>query len=128
MFGKDEVISVGGIAHTNAWSVEINGNFLGRVVVIMLELYLARNALPYNALDAIEFNEAFAVIDVLFEREHSDCIDKFNQLGGALAYGHPYGASGAILMIHLLAALKGGFGLLSIAGAGGTGDAILIER
>ena len=89
---------------------------------------LARNALPYNALDAIEFNEAFAVIDVLFEREHSDCIDKFNQLGGALAYGHPYGASGAILMIHLLAALKGGFGLLSIAGAGGTGDAILIER
>jgi len=90
---------------------------------------LARNNLAYDALAAIEFNEAFAVIDVLFERAHIDCIDKFNQLGGALAYGHPYGASGAVLMIHLLATLKtgGGFGLMSIAGAGGTGDAVLIE-
>ena len=90
---------------------------------------LARNALTYENLAAIEFNEAFAVIDVLFERAHPQLVDKFNRLGGALAYGHPYGASGAILMIHLLAALKnvGGHGLMSIAGAGGTGEAILIE-
>ena len=91
---------------------------------------LARNALTYDELAAIEFNEAFAVIDVLFERSHPACVDKFNRLGGALAYGHPYGASGAILMIHLLAALKnfgGGLGLLSIAGAGGTGESILVE-
>lgn len=89
---------------------------------------LARNNLAYDDLAAIEFNEAFAVIDVLFERSHPKFIDKFNPLGGALAYGHPYGASGAILMIHLLASLKrsGGLGLMSIAGAGGTGEAILI--
>ena len=69
------------------------------------------------------------MIDVLFERSHPKLIDRFNPLGGALAYGHPYGASGAILLIHLLASLKnsGGLGLLSIAGAGGTGEAILIE-
>ena len=71
--------------------------------------------------------EDLAVIDVLFERAHPNLVDKFNRLGGALAYGHPYGASGAILTIHLLAALKSGLGLLSIAGAGGTGEAILIE-
>ncbi len=89
---------------------------------------LARNNLKYDDLAAIEFNEAFAVIDVLFERTHPKLIDRFNPLGGALAYGHPYGASGAILMIHLLASLKGGGrGLMSIAGAGGTGEAILIE-
>lgn len=90
---------------------------------------LAKNALTYENLAAIEFNEAFAVIDVLFERAHPQLVDKFNILGGALAYGHPYGASGAILLIHLLAALKnvGGRGLMSIAGAGGTGEAILIE-
>lgn len=89
---------------------------------------LAHNALTYDNLAAIEFNEAFAIIDVLFERAHPQLVDRFNQLGGALAYGHPYGASGAILMIHLLAALKGsGLGLMSIAGAGGTGEAILIE-
>ena len=89
---------------------------------------LSRNGLTYDELSAIEFNEAFAVIDVLFARSHPACVDKFNQLGGALAYGHPYGASGAILMIHLLASLKGhGLGLLSIAGTGGTGEAILIQ-
>ena len=88
---------------------------------------LRKNNLTYEDLAAIEFNEAFAVIDVLFERAHPNLIDKFNRLGGALAYGHPYGASGAILMIHLLASLSGGLGLLSIAGAGGTGEAILIE-
>nr|MBO6294722.1 acetyl-CoA C-acyltransferase [Schwartzia sp. (in: firmicutes)] len=47
-----------------------------------------------------------------------------------LAYGHPYGASGAILLVHLLSALEsagGGFGLLSIAGAGGMGEALLLE-
>lgn len=91
---------------------------------------LARNSLTYENLAAIEFNEAFAVIDVLFERKNPSCVEKFNRLGGALAYGHPYGASGAILMVHLLAALKnfgGGLGLLSIAGGGGVGESILIE-
>ena len=96
---------------------------------VVADKLLARNGLSYEKLSAIEFNEAFAVIDVLFERSHPTCVDKFNPSGGALAYGHPYGASGAILLIHLLAALKnsGGLGLLSIAGAGGTGESILIE-
>ena len=90
---------------------------------------LSRNGLAYEDLAAIEFNEAFAVIDVLFARAYPNLVDRFNRLGGALAYGHPYGASGAVLMIHLLASLKnGGRGLLSIAGAGGTGEAILIEK
>ena len=88
---------------------------------------LTRNNLAYDDLAAIEFNEAFAVIDVLFARANKNCVDKYNRLGGALAYGHPYGASGAILLIHLLAALNGGLGLVSIAGAGGTGDAILLQ-
>ena len=95
---------------------------------VVADKLLTRNGLTYDELSAIEFNEAFAVIDVLFSRSHPSCVDKFNQLGGALAYGHPYGASGAILMIHLLASLKiHGLGLLSIAGAGGTGEAILIQ-
>ena len=88
---------------------------------------LARNNLSYKDLNAIEFNEAFAVIDVLFQRAHPNLSGIYNPLGGALAYGHPYGASGAILLIHLLASLKNGLGLISIAGAGGTGDAVLIK-
>ena len=97
---------------------------------IIADKILTRNELTYDDLTAIEFNEAFAVIDVLFERAHPKLIGKFNRLGGALAYGHPYGASGAILLIHLLASLKnfgGGFGMMSIAGAGGTGESILLH-
>ena len=95
------------------------------------DILLARNELNYSDMAAIEFNEAFAVIDVLFQRKHPKLIDRYNQLGGALAYGHPYGASGGILMIHLLKALEkkpGSWGIMSIAGAGGMGQSILIKN
>lgn len=97
---------------------------------IVADKLLTRNHLTYADLAAIEFNEAFAVINVMFERAHPNLVDRFNRLGGALAYGHPYGASGAILAIHLLASLKnfgGELGLLSIAGGGGVGESILLR-
>ena len=101
-----------------------------RAAMLTADYLLNKVGLHYENLAAIEFNEAFAVIDVLFERKHNKLIDRYNRLGGALAYGHPYGASGAVLMIHLIMSLKcaeGGLGLMSIAGAGGTGAAILIN-
>ena len=82
-------------------------------------------------MDTIEWNEAFAIIDYLFTRSYPQLVDRYNPLGGALAYGHPYGASGAIILTHLLARLhtiKGRYGLCAIAGAGGTGCAIIVER
>ena len=91
---------------------------------------LKRNNMRYEDISAIEFNEAFAAIDVLFQRAHSDLIDRYNSLGVALAYGHPYGASGGILMLHLLKGLElhnGGYGVMSIAGAGGMGMGILVR-
>ena len=94
------------------------------------DFLLGRMGLSWEDLSAIEFNEAFAVIDVLFERSHPHLTDRYNRLGGALAYGHPYGASGAVLLVHLLRSLDiagGGKGLLSIAGAGGMGNAVLLE-
>lgn len=94
------------------------------------DFLLHRSNLRWENLNAIELNEAFAVIDVMFERAHPTLIDRYNRLGGAIAYGHPYGASGAILLLHLIRALgsTGGLGLMSIAGAGGMGQAILIKR
>ncbi len=94
------------------------------------EALLSRLGMRMDEMAAIEFNEAFAVIDVLFARKYPDLVSRYNTLGGALAYGHPYGASGAILLVHLLSALEsagGGFGILSIAGAGGMGEALLLE-
>lgn len=95
------------------------------------EALLARQKLTMKEMAAIEFNEAFAVIDVLFARKYPALVEHYNRFGGALAYGHPYAASGAIIMLQLmksLAASDGRYGIMSIAGAGGMGEAILIER
>ena len=75
--------------------------------------------------------EAFAVISPLFARKYPTLAERYCPWGGALAYGHPYGASGAILLLHLWQELKrrkGRLGLLSIAGAGGLGTALLVKN
>lgn len=92
---------------------------------------LDATGLSSTTIDVFEWNEAFAVISVLFGREYPDLVDRYNMLGGALAYGHPYGCSGAMLLLHCMAALEycnGRYGLCAIAGAGGTGTAMIIER
>lgn len=92
---------------------------------------LERTGLSMDDIDAVEWNEAFAIIDVLFQKVYPDHMGKYNYFGGALAYGHPYGCSGAILVLHCMAALEqcnGRYGLCAIAGAGGTGTALIIER
>ena len=107
----------------------VNPDESPRGAMATAEKLLAQQHIAWTELAAIEFNEAFAVIDVLMERAHPEVLDRYNLHGGALAYGHPYGASGAILAIQLLAALRehSGLGLLSIAGAGGLGEAILVS-
>ena len=82
-------------------------------------------------IDAFEINEAFAVKVLACAKELGISLDKTNILGGALAYGHPYGASGAIILLHLLKALhkvNGRLGTASIGVVGGQGLSVLIER
>ena len=102
-----------------------------RTAVTALEKLLAKHRLTESEIDDFEINEAFAVIDVLFARAFPNSLNKYNAFGGALAYGHPYGASGAIITLHLLEALKrcqGRLGCASVAAAGGIGTALLLER
>lgn len=102
-----------------------------RTAVAALEKLLVKNNLTEADIDGFELNEAFAVIDVMFARSFSNSLDKYNVFGGALAYGHPYGASGAIITLHLLESLKqrnGRLGCASVAAAGGVGTAFLLER
>ena len=92
---------------------------------------LQRCDLQPQQIDVFEYNEAFAVISALFAGKHPDLAERYCPWGGALAYGHPYGASGAILLLHLWQELKqrnGRLGLLSIAGAGGLGTALLVKN
>ena len=99
--------------------------------IIVTDELLKSRKMKYSDISAFEFNEAFAVIDVMFQRKNPTLIDRYNILGGALAYGHPYGASGAIIMLHLLKSLEyvdGEYGITTIAAAGGIGSSILIKR
>lgn len=92
---------------------------------------LQRCDLQPELIDVFEYNEAFAVISALFARKYPELTARYCPWGGALAYGHPYGASGAILLLHLWQELKqteGKLGLLSIAGAGGLGTALLVKK
>jgi acetyl-CoA C-acetyltransferase len=92
---------------------------------------LRQTGLPLAAVDRIEINEAFAVKILACCRQLGFSLQKTNALGGALAYGHPYGASGAIILLHLIKALQHGegrFGIAAIGAVGGMGVATLIER
>ncbi len=106
-----------------------------RSAITAIEKLLERNNMDYHDISVFECNEAFAVIDELFARKYPDAIDRYNIFGGALAYGHPYGASGGIILLHALKALeyrkeeaKDSYAICSIAAAGGIGTAILIKK
>lgn len=100
-------------------------------VIKAIKKLLCRYHLAAEEIDIFECNEAFAVIDVLFAREYPNLTERYNVFGGALAYGHPYGASGGVITLHAVKALEqagGRFAVCSIAAAGGVGTAILIRR
>jgi acetyl-CoA C-acetyltransferase len=81
-------------------------------------------------LAQVELMEAYAVQAIACAQGALAGLDpaRINPAGGALARGHPIGASGAILAVHLFHGLQAGFGLAAIAAAGGLGTALIVER
>lgn len=103
----------------------------GLGIVPAVELALHRAGLRTSDLDVIEITEAFAgqvlaCYDELGIDPARVCVD-----GGALALGHPWGASGAVLVVRLFAQLvrqrRGRYGLAAIAAGGGQGTAVVVE-
>jgi acetyl-CoA C-acetyltransferase len=89
-----------------------------------------RAGVKLDALDAIELNEAFAAQSVAVVRELGLDPAKVNVHGGAIALGHPIGASGARVLttlIHTLQARGGGRGAASLCVGGGMGTAMIVE-
>lgn len=81
-------------------------------------------------LDLVEFNEAFAAVGIESARALGIDEDRVNVNGGAIAIGHPLGASGARITLHLALELKrrgGGVGAAALCGGGGQGDALVIR-
>ncbi|HYU18310.1 MAG TPA: thiolase family protein [Chloroflexota bacterium] len=92
---------------------------------------LKKAGLRLDEIDLIEINEAFASVVLAWARELEPDMDKVNVNGGAIALGHPVGASGARIMATLLHELErrgGRYGLQTMCCGGGLAPATLIER
>ncbi len=92
---------------------------------------LQRAGLSVDDIDLFEVNEAFAAVVLRFQRELGVPSEKINVNGGAIAMGHPLGATGAIIIGTLLDELEargGRYGLGTLCVGGGMGIATIIER
>jgi acetyl-CoA C-acetyltransferase len=92
---------------------------------------LKRSGLSVDDIDVFEVNEAFAPVLLAWSRETGASLDKTNVNGGAIALGHPLGATGAILATKLLHELErsgGRYGLQTMCEGGGQANATIIER
>jgi acetyl-CoA C-acetyltransferase len=92
---------------------------------------LDKAGMTLDDVDLFEINEAFAVVSEKFQRDLDLDRDKVNVNGGAMALGHPIGATGAVLIGTVLDELErrdGQVGLVTMCAAGGMAPAIVIER
>jgi acetyl-CoA C-acetyltransferase len=92
---------------------------------------LAKANLTIDQIDLFEVNEAFAAVVMRFMKEMKVPHDKVNVNGGAIAMGHPLGATGAMILNTLVDELhrrKLRYGLATLCVGGGMGIATIVER
>jgi acetyl-CoA C-acetyltransferase len=92
---------------------------------------LHRAGMSLAGIDLIEINEAFASVVLAWQRETGADLARVNVCGGAIALGHPLGATGARLLttlVHALARTGGRYGLLTMCEGGGQANVTIIER
>src|SRR6516165_525719 len=92
---------------------------------------LRRAGMGMDEIDLIEINEAFASVVLAWQRETGADLARVNVCGGAIALGHPLGATGARLLTTLLGSLEragGRYGLLTMCEGGGQANVTIIER
>lgn len=92
---------------------------------------LAANALRLEDVDVIEINEAFAAVVIAWQRELGTNLDRVNTNGGAIAMGHPLGATGTALLtkaLHELVRIDGTNALVTMCCGGGLGTGTLLRR
>jgi acetyl-CoA C-acetyltransferase len=92
---------------------------------------LHRAGMTVDQLDLIEINEAFAPVVLAWQRETGADLARVNVSGGAIALGHPLGATGARLLttlLHALARTGGRYGMVTMCEGGGQANVTIIER
>ncbi len=97
---------------------------------LVINELLKKTGKSLDDIDLFEVNEAFAAVALASGKLANLDVEKVNVNGGAVALGHPIGASGTRIILTLMYELKrrgGGIGIASICSGGGQGDAIMIE-
>ena len=92
---------------------------------------LAQSGLSIDDMDVVEINEAFASVVLAWQAETGADLGRVNPNGGAIALGHPLGATGAVLItkaVHELIRTGGRYGLITMCCGGGLGTGTIIER
>jgi acetyl-CoA C-acetyltransferase len=115
-----------------AWAVTgIEPEVMGFAPAQAIPKALARAGLGLDEIDIVELNEAFAAQAIAVIREVGLDPQQVNPFGGAIAFGHPVGATGALLVVKLLHGLErtgGRFGIVAMCIGGGQGMAAVFER
>ena len=104
--------------------------YLARTPAAATRKALEKAGLKIEDIDLFEINEAFASVAINSMRQLGVGEDKVNVNGGAIALGHPIGASGARILttlVHELRRRGGGLGVAAICSGGGQGDAVIVE-
>jgi len=104
--------------------------YLARTPAKATNIALEKAGLTVDDIDLFEINEAFASVSLNSMRDLGVGVDRINVNGGAIALGHPVGASGARIIMALVNELRrrgGGRGVAAICSGGGQGDAIVVE-
>lgn len=109
----------------------VDPNFFGIAPVFAIRKALNLAGLDIKDIELFEINEAFAAIAIAIQKELNIPKEKLNVNGGAVALGHPIGATGAILttkILHELKARNARYGLVSLCIGGGQGIALIVEK
>ncbi|AST93790.1 acetyl-CoA acetyltransferase [Sutcliffiella cohnii] len=123
--GKEVMATILGHA-----SIAVEAKDFPKTPGLVIEELLRKTSKTVEEIDLFEINEAFAAVALASAKIAGLDLEKVNVNGGAVALGHPIGASGARIIISLIHELKrrgGGLGIASICSGGGQGDAILVE-
>jgi len=130
--GKAEALGLKSLCTIVSQAVAaVEPKFMGIGPVHAIPMALERAGLQLGDMDVIELNEAFAAQSLAVDRELHFDPETLNPNGGAIALGHPIGATGAIVFtkaVHELGRIQGEFALVSLCIGGGQGIATVIRK
>ena len=131
--GKAEEVGLNSLASIKSYAISgVDPSIMGIGPVSAMRAALEKAELQIDDIDLVELNEAFAAQSLAVLKDFPIPEDKLNVNGGAIALGHPVGATGAILLVKLLHEFKnirpGGYGMVSLCMGGGMGIAMIVEK